>query len=133
MHEMQIKVRGYHLDLYGHVNNARFLEFLEEGRWCLLEQSLNLKKWQSQGLNFFVVNININYRQPAFLDDILRIQTNMSRFGNKSGIIHQKIFLKETEKIIVDADITFVIADSQTGKALPIKGKIKSALEILTA
>lgn len=25
-----IKVRGYHIDLYSHVNNARYLEFLEE-------------------------------------------------------------------------------------------------------
>jgi len=30
---VQIKVRNYHLDRFGHVNNARYLEFLEEGRW----------------------------------------------------------------------------------------------------
>ena len=28
-----LTVRGYHLDGYGHVNNARYLEFYEEGRW----------------------------------------------------------------------------------------------------
>ncbi|XLM23374.1 thioesterase, partial [Chromobacterium piscinae] len=32
-HHTRIKVRGYHLDLFGHVNNARYLEFLEEARW----------------------------------------------------------------------------------------------------
>ncbi|EAO9459728.1 acyl-ACP thioesterase domain-containing protein, partial [Raoultella planticola] len=26
--QTQIKVRGYHLDVYQHVNNARYLEFL---------------------------------------------------------------------------------------------------------
>ncbi len=31
--QTQIKVRGYHLDVYQHVNNARYLEFLEEARW----------------------------------------------------------------------------------------------------
>lgn len=30
--QTQIKVRGYHLDVYQHVNNARYLEFLEEAR-----------------------------------------------------------------------------------------------------
>ncbi|BBI61564.1 hypothetical protein HSBAA_28700 [Vreelandella sulfidaeris] len=30
---VQLRVRGYHLDGYGHVNNARYLEFMEEGRW----------------------------------------------------------------------------------------------------
>ncbi len=29
---VDIKVRGYHLDIYSHVNNGRYLEFLEEGR-----------------------------------------------------------------------------------------------------
>lgn len=29
---MNIRVRNYHLDGYGHVNNARYLEFLEEAR-----------------------------------------------------------------------------------------------------
>lgn len=29
-HSIDIKVRGYHLDLFRHVNNARYLEFLEE-------------------------------------------------------------------------------------------------------
>lgn len=37
--QTQIKVRGYHLDVYQHVNNARYLEFLEEARWHGLENS----------------------------------------------------------------------------------------------
>ena len=37
--QTQIKVRGYHLDGYQHVNNARYLEFLEEARWHGLENS----------------------------------------------------------------------------------------------
>lgn len=37
--QTQIKVRGYHLDVYQHVNNARYLEFLEEARWDGLEKS----------------------------------------------------------------------------------------------
>ena len=30
--QTKIKVRGFHLDVYQHVNNARYLEFLEEAR-----------------------------------------------------------------------------------------------------
>ena len=28
----KLKIRGYHLDVYQHVNNARY-RFLEEARW----------------------------------------------------------------------------------------------------
>lgn len=36
MQPTQIHVRGYHLDGYGHVNNARYLEFLEESVGIIL-------------------------------------------------------------------------------------------------
>ena len=36
-HAINIKVRGYHLNLFRHVNNARYLEFLEDARWSILE------------------------------------------------------------------------------------------------
>ena len=29
-HQIRIKVRGYHLDVFQHVNNARYLEFLDK-------------------------------------------------------------------------------------------------------
>ncbi len=32
---INIRVRGYHVDLFRHVNNARYLELLEEGRWAI--------------------------------------------------------------------------------------------------
>ena len=54
----EIKVRGYHLDLYGHVNNARYLEFLEEARWAFAETNLDFDEWQRRGIAFSVVNIN---------------------------------------------------------------------------
>ena len=40
--ETIIKVHGYHLDVYQHVNNARYLEFLEEARWNALEDGMPL-------------------------------------------------------------------------------------------
>lgn len=71
MHHTPIKVRGYHLDLYGHVNNARYLEFLEEARWAYFEATHGLEWFTESGLAFVVVNININYRRPAFMNEQL--------------------------------------------------------------
>ena len=35
----EIKIRGYHTDQFGHVNHARYLEFMEEGRWVYFEEN----------------------------------------------------------------------------------------------
>ncbi|MEB1020969.1 YbgC/FadM family acyl-CoA thioesterase, partial [Citrobacter freundii] len=71
--QTQIKVRGFHLDVYQHVNNARYLEFLEEARWDGLENSDSFQWMTAHNIAFVVVNININYRRPAVLSDLLTI------------------------------------------------------------
>jgi len=126
----EIKVRGYHLDVYQHVNNARYLEFLEEGRWVFFEQNRSSDGWY-QEIGFAVVNININYRRPAILGDILEVRTDISTIGTRSGVIHQEIILQGTGAIVADADVTFVIVDSKTQKALPFKENLHALFDRL--
>jgi thioesterase-3 len=128
---IEIKVRGYHLDGYGHVNNARYLEFLEEARWAMFEDKVDLVAWRSQGRSFFVVNINISYRKPAALGQVLQIRSFLSRLGKSSGVIRQEIYLKNSQILVTDADVTFAIADSRRGKALPLSGDLARELEVL--
>jgi thioesterase-3 len=126
--ETQIIVRGYHTDLYQHVNNARFLEFLEEGRWQILEQYTDLPAFMKKGYLFFVVNINISYRHQAKVNDRIIVQSGRGDTGNKSAKIRQRIINRKTKAVLVDADITFVIADP-SGKPLKIEGEIREILE----
>ncbi len=123
----EIKVRGYHLDLYGHVNNARYLEFLEEARWSFAEESLDIDEWQRRGIAFSVVNININYRRPAFMGEVLQIRTWVSGLGNASAVIRQELVLKGKETPVADADVTFVMIDAKTNKPIPLTGDIRAA------
>lgn len=127
-HTTEIKVRGYHLDLYGHVNNARYLEFLEEARWGYTEASGQLGGFMASGLAFVIVNININYRRPALIGETLHIETAMKHIGGKSAVIHQVVKLGDTETIIADADVTFVIYDAKSGGAVPIEGELRQML-----
>ncbi len=126
---MYIKVRGYHLDLYGHVNNARYLEFLEEARWRLVEGIIDFPRWAAMGRAFFVVNINISYRKPAGLGDELEIRSGITRIGNKSAVIRQEIHRTGDGALVTDADVTFVIADPNTQKALPMEDALLGDLQ----
>ena len=125
----EIIVRGYHLDVFGVVNNARYLEFLEEGRWTFFDETLDVGGWKERGYSFFVVNININFRRAAVLGDVLEVRTWLSRLGRKSAVAHQEIVLKETGAAVADADVTFVVADSKTSRAVALEGDLRGALE----
>ncbi|WP_437214307.1 acyl-CoA thioesterase [Pectobacterium sp. LFLA-215] len=123
-----ITVRGYHIDVYQHVNNARYLEFLEEARWQCLETLPAFGWMHSNNIAFVVVNININYRRPAVLSDVLRIDSELLQMNTKSGVISQKITRVSDESDVADATLTFVCIDLLTQKALPLEGELLERL-----
>ncbi|WP_051203725.1 acyl-CoA thioesterase [Hugenholtzia roseola] len=129
---IDIIVRGYHLDVYQHVNNARYLEFMEEARWAYFDGNQAVQKLHvSKGLAFVIVNINISYRYPAQLGDVLEVQTFLKEIGTKSCTFTQKIVLKGTEKVATEAEVTFVFVDLKTQRAVAIDDSIRSILETM--
>jgi thioesterase-3 len=121
----EIKVRGFHIDIFSHVNNARYLEFMEEARWVVIDKYIDLKRMQAKGIIFVVVNININYRRPASMGDILELYLGLTKIGGKSAVFYQEIRLKGTDTVVADAQVTFVFTDKNTGKAVKIDDEIK--------
>jgi thioesterase-3 len=130
-HSTEIRVRGYHLDVYGHVNNARYLEFLEEARWRFFEERGMIDEITGDELAMVVVNININYRRAAVIHENLKITTQLTRVGGKSFIVRQEMSLVDTGDMIADMDGTYVLFDNKTGKAMAIEGENKALLEKL--
>lgn len=125
-HLTEIKVRGYHLDLYGHVNNARYLEFLEEARWGFTESYGSIEAFSDAGLAFVIVNVNINYRRAALMGEELVIETAMRKMGSRSAVIHQRVMLKGSDTVVADADVTFVVFSEKTGGAVAMEGEVKA-------
>lgn len=126
--QTQIKVRGFHLDVYQHVNNARYLEFLEEARWDALENQASFRWMTDNHIAFVVVNININYRKPALLGDLLNVVSRLEQLNGKSGVLNQIITCEPGGDTVADALVTFVCIDLRSQKALTIEGALKEKL-----
>ena len=129
-HSHRIRVRGFHCDFYGHVNNARYLEFLEEARWAYLEAGLDLQAWKDRGLGFIVAAVSINYRRPAGLNIDLEVRSHLASIGGKSGVIRQEVVDVASGKTVADADVTFVIADLESGRAVAMSEEIVAMLKL---
>jgi len=117
---VEIKLRPYHCDLLGHVNNARYLEFLEEGRWAYWEARGGFPVFQERGWVFMVVNINVSYRVGATAHQVVEVTTALAGVGTRSGTLRQEIRMKDDGTLVTDADVVFVMVDSATGRALPM-------------
>nr|WP_300312447.1 thioesterase family protein [Halomonas sp.] len=129
---IDLRVRGFHLDGYGHVNHARYLEFLEEGRWDYFDRHAGLMGVLSRGdVAFVVVNLNIDYRTAAVAGDDLEVRTHLADLGSRSARMSQQITRKSDGALVVRAVLTFVLLDVANNKAASIEGELREALEPL--
>lgn len=127
-HVTEIKVRGYHVDAYGHVNNARWLELLEEARWRWLDEAVDLRAWDAEGRGIAVLNIDVTYRRPALRHDVIVLAAWMARMGGKACVCRQQATHQATGEVLLDATITFVLFDLTTGRARAVDGEAREHL-----
>ena len=117
----RIRVRGFHIDAFGVVNHARYLEFLEEARWAYLDERPALAaSLRKAGMGHSVVNLNLDYLRPARLGDELKIETGLRRTGERSITFLQKIRLEPTGEPIITAKIANVFFELKTQKAVTV-------------
>jgi thioesterase III len=113
-------VRCTEIDVNGHVNNAKYVEYLEWGREEWYDHhGFTYDRLREMGAVTVVVNINLNFRRPCVQGDQLRIVTWPQRRGRTSFVLGQRIERGGT--IVADAAVTLVTTDPATGRsrALP--------------
>jgi thioesterase-3 len=125
---VKIKIRGYHIDHFQHVNNARYLEFLEEGRWHYSEKNNLISILHQKGISHVTVNININYKRSVVVGEVLRIETSVIRKNRKSVTMLQQVFLNDTDILIADAQVTNVFLHIKSGNVMRINEELNSLL-----
>lgn len=127
-HQTDIHIRFMDLDILHHVNNARYLNYLEEARLAysrdVLKTYENLKE-----LDVVVARIEIDFLRPIQYNESVVIFTRVSKISSKSFVFDSVIAVKEKDEIKPAAKAlqTLVAFDSikRVSKELPEKYKEK--------
>jgi thioesterase-3 len=127
--ETEFKIRTFHSDSFGHVNNARYLEIMEEARWQYAEHHGLVELLTQQQLGFIIVSMDIRFRAPVVEGDTICISTSLVTLGSASGEVSQNIRKKGETRIAARGLFHFVLIERDTGKSVMIAGKIRELLE----
>ncbi len=109
----EIKIRNYHIDHFGHVNHARYLEFLEEARWQYLEKNHLIEPIHRIKAFHVVSKVEIDYRHPVRLADVLHIETKINGRSSKCFWVDQRAHITSSGITAIRAVITNVFVDAQ--------------------
>ncbi len=79
-HTTQIRVRYSETDAMGFLHHSNYLTYFEIGRTELFRnQGGSYRRMEELGLFFVVVKIEVRFRKPARYDDLLTLETEISR------------------------------------------------------
>ena len=72
------KIYGYECDVYGHLNNAIYLQIFEAARCeALKEVDMPLSKLKDDGIMMFVVRAEVDYKKGIMLDDEILVKSRI--------------------------------------------------------
>ena len=121
-HRLHQRVYYEDTDFSGLVYHARYLHFLERGRTdylrCLGVEQSALLGIDEEGLVFVVHKMEIDFKSPARMDDILEIATRTTRAGGAKMVLEQEI-LRDGTQLIAARVVIAVVNRSGRPRRLP--------------
>lgn len=131
-HTYELQILEHHLDTFGHVNNATYLELFEEARWDLIEaKGLGMDSIKKTGIGPVILEVNVQYKKELRNREKIRILTRSERLNKKLFKIHQSI-LNEQDVVCCSAVFTAAVWDLGKRKIVEEDPKWLAALGIST-
>ena len=124
VHEKRIEIRWNDLDVYGHVNNAIYLTYLEEVRDEWLGGALGDPDdvW-----NWVLVHVEIDYRRElALSDDVIVATCRLERVGTSSVTTREEVRTLDGQ-LSAEAKAVLVARDRQSGRSRPLTVQERTA------
>ncbi len=126
MHEERIRIRWRDIDAYGHVNNAVYLNYLEEARDAFVQKVLGptTNTW-----DFVLARVAIDYRAELTQDDAeVLVRCRLHSIGRASLRTREEV-AKLDGTVSAEAESVVVARSPSTGKSRPLTIEERAALE----
>lgn len=88
--ESKVKVRFPDCDPFNHLNNSRYIDYIINAREDQLIEFYDFDVHalaRSEGVSWVVVQNQISYLSPAFLNEVITIETRLLSFTEKSILL----------------------------------------------
>ncbi|WP_122816951.1 acyl-CoA thioesterase [Nocardioides pantholopis] len=111
-----VQVRFSDVDVYGHVNNVKYFEYLQEARIWLMEKLRRAAPHPLPDLSIVVAQTDVDYRLPIlFRREPYDVWSAVTRVGNRSMTIESEIC--DATTVLARARVVIVFFDLKTQRS----------------
>lgn len=121
-----VGVRWGDLDAFNHVNNARFLDLVQEAR--LVWMAALDGEWMSDTFKPVLAATQMNYRRQLGWPADIVVELTVQRLGNSSlTIAHRIVAADDDAAMYADGHVVLVWIDPASGRSLPLPPAVRRA------
>lgn len=113
---LPVEVRFADVDMFGHVNNAVYLTYIESARVAYYTAVSGLTEPREFGMT--LASAKVDFLKPIFFGQSLKVYTRIGRIGNKSWTLEHEIRDAQTEELLFVASTVNVHYDYRNEKTM---------------
>jgi acyl-CoA thioester hydrolase len=122
-------VRFADTDAMGVAHHANYLAFFEMGRVEALRQiGVEYASVVQRGLHLAVVDATVRYRQPAFFDDLLLVDTRTTEVGGARFTFVYEVVREKDGVLIASGQTMHAFVDAQSFRPVRIPDWLRADL-----
>lgn len=121
IYEYEMQILEHHLDTFGHVNNATYLELYEEARWDFITSNgLGLKEIMETKIGPVVLECNLTFKAELVNREKIKIVSQArAEMRNKFVMVLDQKILKDNGKVASTLTLSVGLMDLNARKLLP--------------
>lgn len=130
--QVKIKVRFADVDMMGHLNNAKYVTYLEEGRVAYFQKfpELDFTVGDPESRDSVIVaSLQLDYRSPAYLNETLVVALRTVEIKRSSFVVEYEVKEENTGRLVATARTVMVYFDYRRQKSLEIPEGLRGRFE----
>ncbi len=117
--EYDVLIREAHLDSFGHVNNAAYVQIYEEARWDFITRNgFGLDYIQKHQVGPVILDLKVRFKRELKNREAIRITSKTIEVVNTKIMVLEQIMYKSDGKVASDAVFTVGFFDMRARKLI---------------
>jgi len=130
--QTQVLVRFADVDMMGHLNNAKYVTYLEQCRVAYFQKFPELDftvGHPEQRNSVIVAALKLDYRSPAYMNEVMLVSLRTRELKRSSFVIEYEMREEKSGRLVATAETAMVYFDYRAQKSLEIPDGLRKRFE----
>ncbi len=132
--EYEVLIREMHLDSFGHVNNAAYVQLYEEARWDFItKMGCGLDYVQKHQVGPVILDLQVRFKRELKNRELIKIRSKTKEIVSSKIMVLEQSMVNQDGKIASEAVFTVGFFDMKERKLIAAPAEWLHAIGIKTS